>query len=97
MLEESRNEPWIINLRDVDDAKDLALQINPNSIAYKEMYKINEGNEPWICVLGRCDICSYKEIFFAPAIIYQDDIAGVECGDCGNMSVYPQERNNDEK
>ena len=86
------NSEWIIDLRDVEDAVELALEINPDSTAYEEMYKVNEGGEPWICVLGRCDICGYTVIFFAPAAIYEGGITGSECGDCGNYSVYPQER-----
>jgi len=88
---------WIIDLRDVEDAKDLALEINSNSTLIDEMSKINEGNEPWICVCGKCDICGYEMVFFAPASIYENGIEGVECGDCESMSVYPQERDSNEE
>ena len=89
-------ELFIIDLRDVEDAKDLALEINPNSTLIDEMGRTNEGNEPWICVIGKCDICGYKMVFFAPATIYEDGISGVECGGCENMSVYPTERNDED-
>jgi|GEM_PF-3206034 len=88
---------WIIDLRDVEDAKDLALEINPNSTLIDSMDRTNEGNEPWICVCGKCDICGYKMVFFAQASIYEGGIEGVECGDCESMSVYPQERDSNEE
>ena len=60
------------------------------------MYATNEGEEAWVCVLGICDICKRKSTFFAPAAIYEDGISGVECFGCGNMGVYPTEKNDED-
>lgn len=100
---ESENNEWIIDLVDIEDAVELALEINPDLVgyAYEAMYLVNEeldkDNEPWICVIGRCDICGQDMVFFAPVAIYENEIIGVECSNCGNMSVYPQERNSQER
>lgn len=87
---------YIVDFETVESAIDFAKELNPKSTAWELVYEENEGDEPWICVLGKCDICGYTIIFFAPAIIYEDGISGVECSECGNMSIYPTERNDEQ-
>ena len=82
---------YILWFENADEAIAFAKDTFPESIAYKSILEENEDDEAWICVLGFCDICSHKSIFFAPAEIYDKEISGTECSRCGNMSVYPQE------
>lgn len=49
-------------------------------------------NKNWLAIIGVCDICGVEEMTFAPACIYDDEITGIECPQCGNMSVYPKEQ-----
>ncbi|HDY86885.1 MAG TPA: hypothetical protein ENH82_02080 [bacterium] len=94
MVEE--HEPWILDLENIFDAINFAKEIWPESDEFANllgtMQDTNTGNESWICVVGRCDICSQDMVFFAPSAIYDDGIIGVECCNCESMSVYPQER-----
>jgi len=82
---------YIFKFDNVNKVVEFCKETFPDSTAYIEILEENEGNEAWICVLGICDICNHKNCFFAPACIYESEIVGVECGECGNMSVYPQE------
>lgn len=82
---------YILEFNTVDEAVNFAKETFPKSIVYETMHEENKCNEAWICVLAVCDICKYKSVFFAPAEIYEDGISGVECSECGNMSVYPKE------
>ena len=81
----------ILKFENADEAVMFAKEIQVKNDAWKDIYEANEGDEEWVCVLGACDICSRKNMFFAPAEIYSDGISGVECRECGNMSVYPKE------
>lgn len=49
------------------------------------------SDQEWLFVIGLCDICSNIQMFFIPAIVFEDGITACECDDCGNMSVYPEE------
>jgi len=63
--------------------------------AIKSMREIDTElgeNKNWLCIIGVCDICGAEELNFAPACIYEDEITGVECFNCGNMSMYPKEQ-----
>lgn len=82
---------YIIDFETVETAVDFAKENWPESMAWEEMYAENEGNEAWVCVIGVCDICKWKNVFFAPACIYDSGVSGVECPECENMSVYPVE------
>jgi len=82
---------YILKFDGIEDAVDFAKETFPESKVYETMYDENENNEAWICVLAICDICNHNSIFFAPAEIYNEEIIGVECSNCGNMSVYPKE------
>ena len=98
MVEEHEQpQLWILDLSTVEDAKDLALEISPDTTLLEGILKMDAEcpNEPWICVVGRCDICSQEMVFFAPSAVYEDGIVGVKCCNCENMSIYPQERDND--
>lgn len=54
-----------------------------------------DGNKEWLCFIGVCDICKTEGVYFMPACVYEDGIVGVECSECGNMSLYPKEAEND--
>ena len=84
-------EEYILRFNNVEEAICFVKEIRPDSTAWKEMLLENEGEETWICVLAICDICMRHSMFFAPSCIYDGGIAGVECSECGNMSVYPKE------
>ena len=83
----------ILKFENVDEAVCFAHEMWPDSTAYELMYEENQEDEAWICVLAICDICKQKSTFFASAKIYDDEVIGCECSNCGNKSVYPQEIN----
>ena len=63
--------------------------------APEEMREIDAGldeNKKWLLIIGICDICGAEDVTFAPAEIYGDEITGIECPRCGNMSMYPKEQ-----
>lgn len=93
MLEESQcfEELFILRFENVEEAIKFAKEIQPRTLVWKDIRFENKDNEPWICVLAICDICNHKSIFFAPAEIYNEEIIGSECSECGNKSVYPEE------
>jgi len=83
-------ELCVLEFDSVDEAFNFAKEINPKSTIYTEMY--NESPDgAWLFVLGLCDICNAKQIFFIPSCAFENGIKGSECSECGNMSVYPKE------
>ena len=84
-------ELLILKFDTVQEAVEFAKEIDPKSIAYEVMFDIDQDNEVWLLVLGICDICNQKDMFFIPAIAFEDGIEGCECINCGNKSVYPKE------
>lgn len=87
----------ILWFENADEAVAFAKDIEIVNCAWEEIYKENRGDEAWIYVLAICDICKERTAFFVPAEIYEDGISAIECFECGNMSVYPEEGNwNDE-
>lgn len=80
----------ILEFNTTQEAIDFAKEINPESDSYLSLLDI-APNEFWLFVLGICDICSYKDMFFISAIFYENGIEGCECINCGNKSVYPKE------
>lgn len=88
----------ITNFQDVDEAIAFAKEVWPyqdldairsmRAIQAKELKK----GAGWLCMIGVCDICGTDAINFIPACIYDDGISAVECFNCGNMSVYPKEQ-----
>ena len=86
----------ILEFDTTKEAANFVKSIYPESKGYLVIYDI-APYEAWLCVKGVCDICNYEQIFFIPAVAYEDGIKGTECNECGNMSVYPKEGNwNDE-
>lgn len=83
----------IVDFENVQDAVNFAKETWPDSDMFQTMLNTNKGNEPWIGVASECDICKFKCIFFAPAAIYDDEIKGAECSECGCMTLYPEELN----
>ena len=57
----------------------------------KDIDKEESVNGEWMCVVGNCDICNKEQVTFAPSSNYAKEIVGIECGNCGNFSVYPEE------
>jgi hypothetical protein len=95
MFNESEKDLAIVEFIDADDAVKFAKEQWPDRDNWKQILSERQGNEPWIIVCGLCDICNNEMMFFAPAEIYKDDIGGVECSVCNNMSVYPKEMEED--
>lgn len=87
---------YILHFSDVEEAIEFANECKFSDRS-DDLRKESEGDEAWICVLGLCDICSETLIFFAPAVIYDEDITGVECSNCHNQSVYPKEGSFDDE
>ena len=55
--------------------------------AVKAIREIDRGYS-WCFVTGRCDICGVASMSVIPAC---GNVCGMECVECGNMSVYPSE------
>ena len=90
-------ELCIIRFETVDEAFSYAQETLcfTTNAAYEAMMEVAPNNA-WLCVLGLCDICSSKQIFFIVEDAFEDDIVGCECANCGNMSVYPVELDDEE-
>ena len=84
---------YILWFENADEAVTFAKELEVKNILCIEgdIYEENKGNEAWICVLAICDICKRQSIFFASTEIYENGISGIECRECGNMSVFPKE------
>jgi len=91
------NKLCITDFRDIDEAIIFAKKFWPdqNSDAIRSMQiiqirdlKVGAG---WSCMISVCDICGKKQITFIPTCNFENEITGIKCADCGNMSVYPKE------
>lgn len=90
------NELLILEFETADKCLKFIRDIDPNFEGQEVIYEI-APNDAWLFISGICDICNSKQMFFIPAIAFEDGIIGTECSECGNMSVYPKEGNwNDE-
>ena len=69
-----------------DFIKDIELK---DKEAFLNIYDI-APYEAWLFVEGICDVCGKEQMFFIPASAYEDEILGVECSECENMSVFPK-------
>ena len=49
-----------------------------------------DKDKRWLFIMGRCNICGYECQTFIPACAFEDGVTGMECDDCGLMSVYPR-------
>lgn len=89
---------YITDFRNVEEAIAFARRFWPNQDleAIKSMQAIQteflKEGAGWSCMIGVCDICREEQITFMPTCRLQDDITGIECANCGNMSVYPKEK-----
>jgi hypothetical protein len=87
------SERLILWFENANAAVAFAKYLEIKNYAWREILEDNIGDEAWIFVSGVCDICNRKNLFFAPAEIYEPEITGCECPACGNMSLYPKEGN----
>lgn len=91
----------ITDFQDVNEVIAFANKYFPrDDRVIESMRKINailDGNKRWLCMIGVCDICGLEEIYFMPACIFENEISGVECSGCGNMSIYPKEEEVDDE
>lgn len=91
-------ELYITDFQNVDEAITFAKKywFNQDLAAIKEMQAIQaeklEEGAGWSCMIGICDICREGQVTFLPTCIFEDEITGVECFNCKNMSVYPKEK-----
>lgn len=90
-------ESYIIEFQDVDEAIAFAEGQWPDqkldaieSMLMIQAEELEEG-DAWLCMIGVCDICGEEEVNFLPAVVFEDEITGIECFNCGNMSLYPKE------
>ena len=88
---------YISEFATVEDAIAFAKKYWPDQglDAIESMLEIDkelDENKNWLVIIGVCDICGAEDITFAPAEIYDNEITGIECPQCGNMSVYPKEQ-----
>jgi len=88
---------YISEFQDVEKAIVFAKKYWPDQAldAIESMREINtelDADKRWLVMIGICDICGAEELNFAPACIFEDGISDIECFNCGNMSVYPKEQ-----
>lgn len=57
-----------------------------------EIDKELDKNKEWLLMIGVCDICGAEDVTFLPAAVFEYEITGIECPQCGNISVYPKEQ-----
>jgi len=91
---------YISEFQTVEDAIRFAKTYWPNqdSDFIALMLEINtelDEDKTWLIVIGICDICGAEEITFVPTCIYENGIVGIECFNCGNMSIFPKEQEDD--
>jgi len=91
---------YISEFQNVEEAISFAKEYWPEQEldAIESMRKINtelDEDKTWLVMIGVCDICGTEEINFAPGCIYEDGIVGIECFNCGNMSIFPKEQEDD--
>jgi len=88
---------YITDFRNVDEAIAFARMYWPDqSLDAAESMRTIQVNElkegaGWSCMIGVCDICKAEGVTFLPSCIFEDEITGVECFNCGNFSFYPKE------
>lgn len=88
---------YISEFTTVDEAIAFAKEYWPDQDldTIESMLEINtelDENKNWLLMIGICDICGAEEVTFIPAAVFEDEITGIECFNCGNMSVYPKEQ-----
>lgn len=91
---------YITEFTTVEQAIAFAKKYWPNQEldAIESMREINTGldeNKKWFLMIGVCDICGAEDITFMPAAVFEYEITGIECPQCGNFSVYPKEQENE--